>query len=317
MENFIQLVTVDELLEALRPHHIDGLEVAILFAAEAVSPPLELTDQNGSKQYLVDQGHRNEITTLLERRQEITLRQAVGNLRSVQMDLGSLPVGMSDDARSVVQYTDLEFECKGERLKHVSGGDLKQLFSEPQPWHLRAWRYLTTFQLSRVRLNMGQVLDIVVAKTVASAILSARMVAFVTPRLRPFCRDEPFDQCLRYYVDNYHWIGCRSFSSLQKATSVFLGEAPGLLDFSLEEVFSFIRRIESEYRILEERAVIYLERVDPDNKILKRLLSEDLAPRMMDIIRPSIDAATKDLEQLLPEADDVKNLVKKAVTGLV
>lgn len=172
----------------------------------------------------------------------------------------------------------------------------------PKEWYRRLWRYLTKSRPVRIKVTDDEQGEFGATFAVQMVNLNSRVVFSVAPRLRHFDLSKPFDRCFQKYIQMNEIIGWGRFDNELAVIEALLREDPELKRLPIKEGLQHIRDLEGSYKELQDQTMDYLEKVDPENLIFRRLFHDLMSPTIIKI------TLKKDIEEL-------KNILKDPEKG--
>jgi len=280
------LITTADLLESIT--EISALQLAYLVKVEAIDGPITLPSE--PMEFLFDSEHVQQVRKLLchssNKRHHESRESIDNNARST--------AAYSDAARNILKKQPVI------PAADLPDKDIELFFSEAMvPWYKRAWRYLISFRPFKVKLTAEEQLDIVTHQAIAMAKLRSRVVFTVSPRLRRFDFENYFDRCLHAYSKNYEHIGWGRFVDELDLVGILLKEDPDLQKLPTGQGLQRICEIEKGYNKLESQVTEYMNRVDPEGLIAKRLFRDSVAKNMLEITKKAFERGEHQFQELL------------------
>ncbi|MBM4066178.1 MAG: hypothetical protein FJ266_11155 [Planctomycetes bacterium] len=306
------IITASEFIKICEKFKLSRLQISYLLRFSLISQPLQIKDIKGSEEStlnLFDDVHIKEVDKLL--REDIDKRP-IDVLASNSISVQSLKFinqqpGFSDNAKRLIENRfDLEDYAKDivpinidEFFNKVSSGSycnvngLEELTAKSrfkESWTQRLWKYLTTFRLIDIKINGKEQLEIAFLQLIIIAILKSKITEFIFPRVKKIDYSNPFDKCLRLYVQNHSKLGWFGFDEEIYTLNRFLSFYPNLKTIPIKDSLNFLHSVEDEYSKIVDQVIEYLDHLDPDG-LIKSM-----------IIRRMVFKQRKDIEKIIDQA---------------
>lgn len=297
-----------KLLSDIKDEAVSALHLAYLVKVGVVAAPLAYTDDRGIVTHIFDDGHLEDCKRAKTVWNQLRPSEIKSEQAACELDVKQLGTGYSDSVRAKLEIS------KGyqQNLLRKKKYDLQDFFSPQKPWYLRLLRKVKPF---RLRISLKEGLNLATTVTVAQSMLFAKFVAFVSDRLRVFEPHSEHDRCLRLLIEKGYLLGWDMFYHELDVVQDFIREHPDLLQCTICEGLNFISDLEKDYIGVKRVAYEYVDQVDPERLIWKRLLYDQILPKFNQVISAALSRSDErfqdSLRKLAPQLEEMKDIIEE------
>lgn len=297
-----------ELLSDIEDERVSALHLAYLVKVGVVAAPLAYTDDRGIVTHIFDDGHLEDCRRAKTVWNQLCPSEIKSERVACELDVKQLGTGYNDSVRAKLEISKAYQQNVLRKKKY----DLQDFFSPQKPWY---WRLLRKVKPFRLKISPEEGLNLATTVAVAQSMLFAKFVTFVSDRLRVFEPNSEHDRCLHLLIKKGYLLGWDMFDHELDIVQDFIREHPDLLQCTICEGLNFISDLEKDYIGVKRVAYEYVDQVDPERLIWKRLLYDQIIPEFNQVISAALNRSDErfqdSLRKLAPPVEEMKEIIEE------